>query len=48
MFISKKNIQNKDQQKKNIKMKKTNNKTKSKVPPVAVIGIGCLFSRLKG
>ena len=43
MPISKKNIQNKDQQKKNVKMKKTNNKTKSKVPPVAVIGIGCLF-----
>ncbi|MEZ4580033.1 MAG: beta-ketoacyl synthase N-terminal-like domain-containing protein [Desulfobacterales bacterium] len=38
-----KNIQNKDQQKKNIKMKKTNNKTKSNVTPVAVIGIGCLF-----
>jgi acyl transferase domain-containing protein/NAD(P)-dependent dehydrogenase (short-subunit alcohol dehydrogenase family) len=43
MPISKKNIQNKDQQKKNIKMKKTNNKTKSNVTPVAVIGIGCLF-----
>ena len=43
MPISKKNIQNKDQQKKNVKMKKTNNKTKSKLPPVAVIGIGCLF-----